>query len=176
MTTKEKKPKTPMTSTGKSVSPDKASATGASAKLSGRNAGKSANGGSVLQNVLSRQADVVQLIRRGLPYSTVDAVTEHFGLDVKDVRHIVKLTDRTVARRKQNPRPLDASQSERLIRVVKVMGLASEVLEDEDRARQWLKTSNIALNDECPLELLDTGIGFERVMDVLRRIEFGVYS
>ncbi len=53
---------------------------------------------------------------------------------------------------------------------------ATEILGDRDKARDWLLTENHALGGVRPIALLDTSIGFEDVMDVLHRIEFGVYS
>ena len=40
----------------------------------------------------------------------------------------------------------------------------------------WMTTSSAALGDNGPIDLLDTGFGYETVVDVLRRIEFGVFS
>ena len=45
-----------------------------------------------------------------------------------------------------------------------------------EKARHWLTVENRALGARKPIELLDTGIGFQEVLDVLRRIELGVFS
>jgi len=50
------------------------------------------------------------------------------------------------------------------------------VLGSRAKAREWILTKNRALHGERPIDLLDTAIGFEDVLDVLRRIDFGVYS
>jgi len=118
----------------------------------------------------------IDLIRSGLRFDMIDFVAEHYGLSTEILHRVIELSSRTAARRKQTPSPLNAMQSERLVRVVRVLEFATDVLEDADNARTWLHTSNVALNDQRPVDLLDTGIGYEQVMDVLRRLEFGVYS
>jgi putative toxin-antitoxin system antitoxin component (TIGR02293 family) len=47
---------------------------------------------------------------------------------------------------------------------------------DEERAVQWLLTSNRALGGERPLDRLDTDVGAREVEDVAGRIAYGVYS
>ncbi|MDP1765957.1 MAG: MbcA/ParS/Xre antitoxin family protein [Methylotenera sp.] len=42
-------------------------------------------------------------------------------------------------------------------------------------ATKWLNNSNITLNDNTPLELLDTQEGVKLVLDTLGRIEQGIF-
>ncbi|MCR9293382.1 MAG: MbcA/ParS/Xre antitoxin family protein [bacterium] len=56
------------------------------------------------------------------------------------------------------------------------MVTAADILGERDKAREWLLAENRALYGNRPIDLLDTAIGFEDVMDVLQRIEYGVYS
>lgn len=128
----------------------------------------------LLKKMLGKQP--IDLIRSGLQFDMIDFISARYGLSTETLHRLIELSDRTAARRKQVPLPLNAVQSERLVRVVRAMNLATEVLEDADNARTWINAPNVALNDERPMSLLDTGIGYEQVMDVLRRIEFGVYS
>lgn len=60
--------------------------------------------------------------------------------------------------------------------VVRAFRKASEVFGSEEKAVLWLKRSNSALGESVPLFLLNTRFGAEEVMDVLTRIEHGVYS
>lgn len=119
---------------------------------------------------------LIGMIRAGLPYKTISKVTDHYGLESQEVHKTLGIAGRTVARRKQDPKPLNPEQSEKLLRIVQAMDHATEVLEDEAKALDWIRTANISLNDQRPLDMLDTGIGFERVMNILRAIEFGVYT
>ena len=52
----------------------------------------------------------------------------------------------------------------------------SEVFDDPRVAVDWLKAPNAALRGHAPLNLLDTDIGAESVLDTLGRIEHGVFA
>lgn len=119
---------------------------------------------------------LISMIRAGLPYTTISQVTDRCGLEAQEIHKTLGIASRTIARRNHNPKPLDPEQSEKLLRIVQAMEHASEVLEDETKALEWIRTPNISLNAQRPLDMLDTGIGFERVMNILRAIEFGVYT
>jgi putative toxin-antitoxin system antitoxin component (TIGR02293 family) len=43
-------------------------------------------------------------------------------------------------------------------------------------AEGWFNRPNRALGGEKPLDLLDTNAGVEQVVDLLNRIDYGVYS
>jgi putative toxin-antitoxin system antitoxin component (TIGR02293 family) len=47
-------------------------------------------------------------------------------------------------------------------------------LEDEASAKAWLMQENRSLGGEAPLALLDTQVGYELVLDILGRIEYGI--
>ena len=72
--------------------------------------------------------------------------------------------------------PLNPRESELIYRFFKVFVTATEVLGDGGKAKSWMLMENRALSGIRPIELLDTVIGFQNVMDVLLRIEHGVYS
>jgi putative toxin-antitoxin system antitoxin component (TIGR02293 family) len=46
----------------------------------------------------------------------------------------------------------------------------------ETRLTSWLKRPNRGLNGHVPVDLLDTDTGTEQVVELLDRIEYGVYS
>jgi putative toxin-antitoxin system antitoxin component (TIGR02293 family) len=87
----------------------------------------------------------------------------------------LSMPERTLARRQKQAR-LTADESDRLIRVARVMAHAVQVLGSRDKAARWLRTANRALNGTAPLSLLDTDVGTEQVSEILGRIEHGIYS
>lgn len=119
--------------------------------------------------------DLKRWIREGLPFTSLEAVMEQFGLKREEVSWALDLPLRTLARRKQERR-LSPGESDRLFRVVRIAVQAAEVLGGREEASRWLHTQNRALGGQTPLELLDTDLGSRQVEDVLGRIEHGVYS
>lgn len=119
--------------------------------------------------------DDVRAIREGLPFSAFESVRDTLRLNEETICSSLKIPKRTLARRKSGSK-LTSRESELVLRLEKVRSEAEAVLGSAEKAREWLTASNNALNGDAPIRLLDTGPGFNEVLDVLRRIEFGVYS
>ena len=119
--------------------------------------------------------DVVRKIHAGLPYKSLENVSAALDLDDKAIADLLGTSTRTIARRKKEKK-LSPDESDRLVRLARILELAEEVFEDRENAREWLRDPNPALNMETPLGLLDTDIGARRVEEILMRIEYGVYS
>lgn len=120
--------------------------------------------------------EVIQEIRRGLPFARVERVLERLGFSIDEASESLGMPRRTLYRRRAERQRLDASESEKVLRLTRVAATAADVLGDEERARLWLRTANRALGGVTPASLLDTDVGAEAVLDVLGRIEHGVYS
>ena len=56
------------------------------------------------------------------------------------------------------------------------MERAAEVFESQDLAFDWIKTPNASLDGFTPLSMLDTELGAETVLDMLGRIEHGIFA
>ena len=96
-------------------------------------------------------------------------------LSKAEVAIAIGIPERTLARRKQEGR-LHAEESSRLLRLARVISRAEQVFEDADAAMDWLSSANATLEGATPLSLLDTDLGAENVMDILGRIEHGVFA
>ena len=133
-------------------------------------------GGATVVGSPRSEFDFIEVIRRGLPSEVIASVVKSSAVSEDVICKSLRIAKRTAARRKANSSRLKASESELIFRFSRVLVAAKEILGDKEKAREWLLAANTALNGERPIDLLDTRIGFEDVMDVLRRIEFGVYS
>jgi putative toxin-antitoxin system antitoxin component (TIGR02293 family) len=69
---------------------------------------------------------------------------------------------------------LTAEQSDRLARVMRVIGAAEETFGNEAKAARWLRRPTNALDGEAPLGLLDTSEGAREVERLLSRIDHGL--
>jgi len=58
----------------------------------------------------------------------------------------------------------------------KLLNRTEEVFESHELASQWLDTPNRALKGRKPIELSKTNAGLHEVLDLLGRIEHGVFS
>lgn len=55
--------------------------------------------------------------------------------------------------------------------LVQIFDQAETTFSDEDRARRWMTQSHRLLNDESPIEHMDTTAGADRVRYVLHQVE-----
>ena len=120
--------------------------------------------------------EFIKIIRTGLPSKVIACVVKSSDISEDVICKSLRIAKRTAARRKATASRLKPAESELIYRLSKVLVTAAEILGDRDKAREWLLTENRALYGNRPIDLLDTAIGFEDVMDVLYRIEYGVYS
>lgn len=123
----------------------------------------------------TRPNELRDAVRRGLPFSTMETLSDQLELSPQQCSEVLAIPARTVARRKEN-KQLNPQESDRLYRVARAASQAVEVLGSLDKARLWLKTPNRALSCEPPLDLLDTEIGARQVEEVLLRLNYGIFS
>lgn len=131
------------------------------------------------RRVIGREVDdakaLLKRIRLGLPYASYEHVAHLLEASLDEVGQVLNLPTRTRARRKREKR-LEPDESDRLVRVARILATAGNVLGSPDKAARWLRRPNRALGGEVPLHLLDTEVGEQLVEDVLGRLEHGVLS
>ncbi|MEX0717765.1 MAG: antitoxin Xre/MbcA/ParS toxin-binding domain-containing protein [Planctomycetaceae bacterium] len=120
--------------------------------------------------------EFIVAVRSGLPVRAVANVARSLSMTEDEAFHCLGITKRTAARRKAKNERLRDVESERLLRLARVAAKAEDVLGSRDKAVHWLNRPNLALGGVPPLESLDTDLGFQSVLDVLGRIEYGVPS
>lgn len=130
----------------------------------------------VCENLPRQELQIVSIIRQGLHVAAAMRVAEFYGISEAKVATLLGSSERTLSRRKKEDKPLDSTESDRLYRLARIAARATEVFENDDTARNWLKRPNRALAGVAPYELLDTDAGTEQVDELLNRIDYGVYS
>ena len=118
----------------------------------------------------------VAAINRGLPVRAAMELKSLLGIGNDALAGLLGVSGRTVARMDPGHGRLDAVAGDRLFRVSRIVALAVDVLEDEAAAVRWMKSSQRALGDAIPLELVGTDVGARAVEALLGRMEFGVYT
>jgi putative toxin-antitoxin system antitoxin component (TIGR02293 family) len=119
--------------------------------------------------------DLIVRLKRGLPTSAFDRLRDELGLAAEALAALTGVSTRTLARRKKRHEPLALDTSERLLRLARLYEIATDVLGDEESARRWLKSPNVALAGQTPLDYADTEPGAREVEDLLGRLADGVF-
>jgi putative toxin-antitoxin system antitoxin component (TIGR02293 family) len=133
-------------------------------------------GRRVLGKTVKKPDDLAELVRKGLPASSVTVLAERLDIGNTVLSQKLGIPQRTLTRRLSLRSRLTAAESDRTVRLARVFANAVEMIGDEEKAVEWLQTPNRALGGERPLDQLDTDVGAREVEDLLGRIAYGVYS
>lgn len=117
----------------------------------------------------------IQTIREGVNPELIEKFLDDQSLVVKDVLGRLKITTSTYFAKKKEGRNLDSASTEKLLRLITVMQSAKEVI-GKNEAKNWLYRKIPALNEQIPMDLLDTEVGHRLVEQVLLQIKYGIYS
>ncbi|HUZ13812.1 MAG TPA: antitoxin Xre/MbcA/ParS toxin-binding domain-containing protein [Caulobacteraceae bacterium] len=130
-------------------------------------------GGEANTGPIRTDLDVVRLVRRGVPTRAVDHFLRASHLTFEAIEGHV-MARRTFKRRQDAAQPLDPGESDRLVRLVRIVAAAEDTFGDSQKALTWLGRANRALDGLTPLSLADTDLGARSVETLLGRIGHGI--
>ncbi len=118
--------------------------------------------------------DLAEIAEKGLPTNSIAYLKEK-GLTFSEVSEIV-ISPRTLKHRKARGEQLSVEETERMLRVARILSLADQVFGSHEKALTWLRQVDERLNDRTPLSMLHTESGGRLVENLLWQIDEGVYS
>ena len=133
-------------------------------------------GKKALRKNVETFSELVELTRMGLPAAILGIIARSLAVHRVSVAKLIGISERTLSRGVSINARLTAEESDRMVRLARVLALAKETLGGMDKAGRWLQTSNRALEGERPFDRRDTDAGVRSVEQVLGRIAYGVYS
>jgi putative toxin-antitoxin system antitoxin component (TIGR02293 family) len=105
-------------------------------------------------------AVIKRLISLGLRRSEIDAA-------------IIPL--RTLQHRRSRREKLTVEESDRVLRLIRVLSLAESVYGSRERALAWLRNPHARIGGRAPLSLLNTDTGSRIVEELLVQIDEGMF-
>ena len=129
-------------------------------------------GGASVVGAGTEPMDLVRLVRRGLPVGAVQFVLDSGRLTAAELDQVV-LPRKTLANRRKLG-TLTPEQSDRLVRVARLLATAEETFGSRDKAGIWLRRPTTVFGGEQPLDLFDTDEGARQVETLLGRISHGI--
>lgn len=111
-------------------------------------------------------------VRAGLPVALVDEVVAAGLVSAAELDRLA-VSRKTLAHRRGLGR-LSPEQSDRLMRLLRVIAQARETFGGIDKAARWLRRPSRPLDGAAPLDLLDTDLGAQRVGRLLGWIDHGI--
>lgn len=114
-------------------------------------------------------------INEGLDGKVAGLIVDWAKITQNDLRKMSGIPSTTFSRSLKAR--FSADQSERLVRIIRVLDRAVELFEgDKDEAQKWLNEPNRALGWKVPADLMASETGAYEVMKLITRLEHGVYS
>jgi len=120
-------------------------------------------------------SEIVSTVREGLPTERFDVLREMLDVSSGMLAEVVGITPSTLSRRRKRG-TFDKDESERILRVARLVARAVDVLDGLEHARKWLTEPARGLGGERPLAFADTEPGAREVERLLIRLDHGVYS
>jgi putative toxin-antitoxin system antitoxin component (TIGR02293 family) len=119
------------------------------------------------------EQQVLELIERQLSTSSINRLLA-LGFTRSEVDSLV-IPLRTLQHRRSRREKLTVEESDRVLRLVRLLSHAETVYESRERALAWLRRPNPRLRGRTPLETLKTDAGGRIVEELLVQIDEGMF-
>ena len=125
----------------------------------------------------SSSLERVDVIRKGVPYDTIEGIGRRLNRPVKLVLSLLGIPQTTYNKKKSEHALLDAHESELIVVLTELIDYGIQVFnQEEEKFQRWLKKPNLSLGGNPPDSFLDTVTGIDEVNYCLNRIEFGNFA
>ncbi|HEY1792905.1 MAG TPA: antitoxin Xre/MbcA/ParS toxin-binding domain-containing protein [Opitutaceae bacterium] len=126
---------------------------------------------------LDDDLEMARRVEKGIPASAIRLLGKALELgSIAQIAALVQMSAKTAERRVRAKARLAPDESERVVRLARILSRAETVLESHDNARKWMARPLAILGGRSPLAMSATEPGARAVEQALGRLEHGVYS
>jgi putative toxin-antitoxin system antitoxin component (TIGR02293 family) len=119
------------------------------------------------------EGQVLQIVEQQLPTSAINKLLA-LGLTRQEIDALV-IPLRTLQRRRSKREKLTIEESDRVLRVVRLLSQAETVYGSRERALEWLRHPLARLKNRAPLDLMRTDTGARILEELLVQIDEGMF-
>jgi putative toxin-antitoxin system antitoxin component (TIGR02293 family) len=119
--------------------------------------------------------DLIRQIQKGLRFTELETLQSTIDLPFEQLAAKLSISRSTLQRRKAAGR-LSPDESDKVMRLSRLLEHATKVFGNVEKARTWLKFPQRGLGGAVPLDYAETEVGAREVDNLLGRIDYGVYS
>lgn len=119
------------------------------------------------------EGEILRIVEGRLAPSVIKRLNA-LGLERSEIDRIV-IPSRTIQHRRSRREKLTVEESDRVLRVIRVLSLAESIYGSRDRALDWLRKPHPRLDGRTPLSLLTTDAGSRIVEELLVQIDEGMF-
>jgi|TARA_R100001143_G_scaffold62609_1_gene66304 putative toxin-antitoxin system antitoxin component (TIGR02293 family) len=118
--------------------------------------------------------ELIEQVREGFVFETLGRLAVVTGFSTQELAEMIGLSHYAL-RLGRRRGYLSTQHSDRLFRVARVIGAAFDLFDgDRVSANQWLMTRQFGLGGHRPVDMLATYVGYEAVLTLVGRLEYGV--
>jgi putative toxin-antitoxin system antitoxin component (TIGR02293 family) len=117
--------------------------------------------------------EIVNLIHNRLSLGVIDRLLAQ-GVTKQELNLVAPA--RTLAHRRANAEPLTIEESDRAMRLARVVAQADAVFGNQEKAMSWLRHALKRFEGRTPLDMLATDVGSRLVEEALVQIDEGFYA
>jgi len=125
------------------------------------------------QNDPSSDMELVKLVHNRLPLSVIDRLLAE-GVTKQEIDLVAP--PRTLAHRRANAERLTVEESDRAVRLARVVAQTESVFGNKDKAMAWLRQPMKRFEGRTPIEMLATDVGSRLVEEALVQIDEGFFA
>lgn len=118
--------------------------------------------------------NLAEVVEQGLPLQSLSLLRER-GLTSTEISEIV-ISPRTLKHRKARNEPLSQEETDRAVRVARIVAMAGEVFGNPEKALLWLRSPDDRLANRTPLNMLHTESGGRLIESMLWQLDEGIYA
>lgn len=119
------------------------------------------------------EAEILRIVEGRLPPSVIKRLLT-LGLERSEI-HDTVIPARTLQHRRSRREKLTLEESDRVLRVLRILSSAESVYGNRERALTWLREPHARLEGRSPLSLVKTDTGSRIVEELLIQIDEGMF-
>jgi putative toxin-antitoxin system antitoxin component (TIGR02293 family) len=119
------------------------------------------------------EQELVDIVERQLPAASIKRLLA-LGITRTEVDALV-IPLRTLQHRRSRHQKLTVEESDRVLRLMRVLSQAEDLYGSRERALAWLRRANPRLSNRPAIELLKTDSGSRIVEELLLQIDEGMF-
>jgi putative toxin-antitoxin system antitoxin component (TIGR02293 family) len=129
---------------------------------------------SVGEVTWGNKAEKVAIIRKGLPYESIEVIGKKANMPVRQLLQYLDVPQTTYNKKKREKALLSVRDSEIVLLLSEILDFGNEVFNNEqEKFQRWLKKPNLTLGNVTPKSLFDSVTGIQEVRNALNRLEYG---
>jgi putative toxin-antitoxin system antitoxin component (TIGR02293 family) len=118
--------------------------------------------------------ELALLPEKGLPLKAIQSLKDQ-GLTFTEISQIV-ISPRTLKHRKSRKEKLSSVETDRALRMARIVDLADRVFGSRAKALLWLRSADDRLDHRTPMQMLVNESGGRLVESMLWQIDEGIYT